>query len=69
MPFKPDEVLGKLLKIGFEKKRQSGSHIILRHSDGRQTYVSIHSKDIPEGTFRAILKQVGLTFEEFKSIK
>ena len=51
------------------KKRQSGSHVILRHEDGRQTYVSIHTKDVPEGTLRAILKQAGITFEEFRMIK
>ena len=68
MPFKPNEILSKLLKIGFVKKRQSGSHIILRHPDGRQTYISIHTKDIPEGTFKAILKQASITLEEFKNI-
>lgn len=69
MPYKSNEILSKLLKIGFKQRRQSGSHIILRHEDGRQTYLSIHHKDIPEGTFRAILKQAGITSEEFKNIK
>jgi predicted RNA binding protein YcfA (HicA-like mRNA interferase family) len=69
MPYKPNEVLAKLLKIGFEKKRQSGSHIILRNNEGKQTYISMHTKEIPEGTFRAILKQIGMTFEEFNNIK
>jgi predicted RNA binding protein YcfA (HicA-like mRNA interferase family) len=69
MPYKSYEILSKLLKLGFEKKRQSGSHIILRHSDGRQTYLSIHSKDVPEGTFKAILKQASITLEDFKNIK
>jgi predicted RNA binding protein YcfA (HicA-like mRNA interferase family) len=55
--------------MGFVVKRQSGSHIVLRHDDGRQTYVSIHSKDVPEGTYRAILKQAGIGHDEFKSIK
>ncbi|MCX6155713.1 MAG: type II toxin-antitoxin system HicA family toxin [Candidatus Kapabacteria bacterium] len=68
MPNKPNEILRKLLKIGFEIKRQSGSHIILRHPDGRQTYVAIHTKDMPEGTFRAILKQSNLTLSEFEKI-
>ncbi|HOV93070.1 MAG TPA: type II toxin-antitoxin system HicA family toxin [Candidatus Kapabacteria bacterium] len=36
MPYKPNEVLSKLQKAGFEIKRQNGSHIILRHKDGRQ---------------------------------
>jgi len=57
-----------LKHLGFEIKRQSGSHVILRHTDGRQTYVSVHTKDIPEGTFRAILKQAGITLEEFKAV-
>jgi len=68
MSYTAKEVLRKLLKAGFIEKRQSGSHKILRHPDGRQTYVSMHTKDIPIGTFRNILKQSGLTEEEFKNL-
>jgi predicted RNA binding protein YcfA (HicA-like mRNA interferase family) len=68
MPYKAKDVLAKLFKIGFLEKRQVGSHIVLRHPDGRQTYVSMHTKDIPIGTFKKILKQAGLTEEEFKNI-
>lgn len=68
MPYKAREVLAKLKRAGFEQRRQSGSHIILRHLDGRQTYVAMHTKDIPVGTLRAILKQANLTFEEFKNL-
>jgi predicted RNA binding protein YcfA (HicA-like mRNA interferase family) len=68
MPHSAREVLAKLLRAGFEIKRQSGSHIILRHPDSRQTYVVIHTKDIPTGTLHAILKQANLTFDEFKKL-
>lgn len=68
MPPKPKEVLSKLLKIGFEIKRTTDSHYILRHSDGRQTYVSMHTKDIPKGTLNAILRQAQLTKDEFDKI-
>lgn len=68
MPYSAKEVLKKLLKAGFQEMRQSGSHKILRHTDGRQTYVSMHTKDIPLGTFKKILKQANLTEEEFKSL-
>lgn len=68
MPFKAREVLAKLHRAGFEIKRQSGSHAVLRHPDGRQTYVAIHPGDIPQGTLRSILKQAGLTMEEFKNL-
>ncbi len=68
MPYTAREVLAKLLRAGFAEKRQSGSHKILRHPDGRQTYVAMHTGDIPNGTFRTILKQARLTEEEFKQL-
>ncbi|MDQ6631716.1 MAG: type II toxin-antitoxin system HicA family toxin [Verrucomicrobiota bacterium] len=68
MPYKAHEVLKKLQRAGFVIKRQSGSHVILRHSDGRQTYVAMHPGDIPTGTFRAILKQAGFGQEEFRNL-
>lgn len=68
MPFKAREVLAKLLCAGFEIKRQSESHVVLRHPDGRQTNVAMYSGDIPEGTLRSILKQAGLTPQEFKNL-
>ncbi len=57
MPYSAREVLAKLLKAGFVERRQTGSHKILRHPDGRQTYVAMHSRDVLDGTSRKILKQ------------
>jgi predicted RNA binding protein YcfA (HicA-like mRNA interferase family) len=68
MPFSAREVLRRLLKAGFVEVRQSGSHKVLRHEDGRQTYVAIHTGDVPTGTFRKILKQAELTEEEFNDL-
>ena len=68
MPYKAREALTKLQRAGFVIKRQSGSHIVLRHADGRQTYVAMHPGDIPTGTFRSILKQAGLSETEFKNL-
>ena len=48
--------------------RQSGSHKILRHPDGRQTYVAMHPGTLPTGTFRKILKQAELSLEEFRTL-
>ena len=67
MPYKARDVLARLQRAGFVVKRQSGSHVVLRHSDGRQTYVAMHTGDVPNGTFRNILKQASLTEEQFKS--
>ena len=68
MPFTAREITTKLIHAGFEVKRQSGSHKILRHPDGRQTYVAMHPGDVPEGTFRKILKQASLILDEFKQL-
>jgi predicted RNA binding protein YcfA (HicA-like mRNA interferase family) len=68
MPFKAKEVLRRLESAGFTVRRQSGSHKVLRHPDGRQTYVPMHPGDVPSGTFRSILRQAGLTEEEFRDL-
>ena len=68
MPYKACEALAKLQRAGFIVKRQSGSHVVLRHADGRQTYVAMHPGDIPSGTFRSILKQAGLREAEFRNL-
>jgi len=41
---------------------------MLRREDGRRVTVPIHSGDIPTGTFHRILKQAGLTLEEFRRL-
>jgi len=68
MPYSAKEVLAKILKAGFVEQRQSGSHKVLRHPDGRQTYIAMHTKDLPTGTFKKILKQANITIEEFKKL-
>ena len=68
MPCKAREVLARLQRAGFVIRRQSGSHVVLRHADERQTYVAMHTKDVPAGTFRSILKQAGLTEDEFREL-
>jgi predicted RNA binding protein YcfA (HicA-like mRNA interferase family) len=41
---------------------------VLRHVDGRQTYVAMHPGDIPYGTLRSILKQAQIQEEDFKNL-
>jgi len=68
MPYSSREVLAKLLRAGFVDVRQSGSHKVLRHPDGRQSYVAMHPGTLPTGTFRKILKQAGLSEEQFRAL-
>jgi predicted RNA binding protein YcfA (HicA-like mRNA interferase family) len=66
MPYSAREVLARLIRAGFVEVRQTGSHKVLRHPDGRQTYVVMHPGTLPTGTFRKILKQAGLSEEQFR---
>jgi predicted RNA binding protein YcfA (HicA-like mRNA interferase family) len=64
------EVVRVLEKAGFVRWRQKGSHLTLyRASDRRALTIPIHfSKTVPKGTLHAIIKQAGLTIEEFLSL-
>lgn len=56
------QVLQKLAQAGFVKVSQRGSHIKMRHSDGRVTIVPHPKKDLPLGTLRNIEAQAGVKF-------
>ncbi len=66
---KPRRVITALQKAGFEVKRQTGSHVIM-HKSSINHPISIpqHTKDLPKGTLRTIIRQSGLTIEEFISL-
>ena len=58
-----------LERAGFVVVRVSGSHHRLVHADGRATTVPVHSsKTLRTGTLRNILKQAGLTVDEFAAL-
>lgn len=61
------DVIKILNKIGFEEKRQKGSHIILAKetAQGKIGVVVPNHKEIDKGTLLEIIRQAGLTREEF----
>ncbi|WP_027357146.1 MULTISPECIES: type II toxin-antitoxin system HicA family toxin [Desulfofundulus] len=66
---KAREVIAALQKVGFEVDHVTGSHYILRHPDGRRAIVPFHgNRDIKQGVLRSILRQAGLTVDEFKNL-
>lgn len=65
---RPKDLIKALLKAGFIQDRQTGSHVYLKHSDGRLTSVSVHPGTIPLGTMRAILKQTRIKVEELRKL-
>ena len=61
---KPREILSLLAKLGFVEVRQRGSHVQLRHPDGRRTTVPIHAgRDISPTLLRQIAKDIDMPVE------
>jgi predicted RNA binding protein YcfA (HicA-like mRNA interferase family) len=56
------EVLKRLRKEGFEEVGRKGSHVKMRHMDGRMTIVPDPRKDLPPGLLKAIERQAKITF-------
>jgi len=62
------ECIRALGKVGFHFKRQEGSHVILRRDDPfAQLVVPVH-KELDRGTLRAIIRQAGLSVDDFVNL-
>jgi len=59
-----EQVCRALERAGFVRKSQKGSHLKIRHPDGRTVIVPLHD-EIAIGTLRSILRQAGLSVEDF----
>lgn len=61
------ELIKVLERIGFEPKRQKGSHIFFAHPDGRTTVIPNHpTEHLDRGLLNKIIKHdLQLTREEF----
>jgi mRNA interferase HicA len=55
-----------LLRQGYSKARQTGSHLILEHPARKTLVIPVHAGDIPKGLCLKILKDAGLTIEDFR---
>lgn len=67
--YTPKQVLAKFKKLGFVEDRQSGSHKILYHPETQaRAVIPFHVKELPKGTFSAILKESKITREKFEKV-
>ena len=68
-PLPPIKIIKALSKVGFSPIRQTGSHLVLGHADGRRTVVLIHgNEEIGRGLLLKIIKDTKLSKEEFLSL-
>ena len=59
------KVIKALEQIGYYVRGRESSHVHLRHSYRRPLTIPDH-KEIARGTLRAIIRDAGLTIEEFR---
>ncbi|MBM3173215.1 MAG: type II toxin-antitoxin system HicA family toxin [Chloroflexi bacterium] len=55
-------------KVGWQISRQEGSHIILTKSGNPVVLAVPDHREVRRGTLRSLIRQAGLTVEEFKSL-
>ena len=63
------EAVTAFAKIGYREDRQTGSHIVLRHQNPpyRRLTVPDH-RELAKGTLRSLIREAGLTVEEFAAL-
>ena len=59
------ECASALQKVGFYLKRQEGSHMVLRRDKPFAQVVVPDHKELDRGTLRGIIRQAGLSVDDF----
>jgi predicted RNA binding protein YcfA (HicA-like mRNA interferase family) len=62
------ECIKALEKIGFYQKRRESSHVIMRRDEPFTQVVVPEHDELAKGTLRAIIRDSGLSLEEFISL-
>ena len=62
------EVVRALQRAGFYRRRQRGSHIVMRRDDPFAQVVVPAHRNLDTGTLAAILDGAGLTVEQFTEL-
>jgi len=64
----PKQLIKKLERLGFEKDRSSGSHVVMYNpKSGKRAVVAFHIRTIPKGTLNSLLKEAGVLREEISN--
>ena len=69
-PIRGRELIAILEKLGFKKVHQKGSHVRMKHNDGRRTTIPLHAGEkVGIGLLRKILRDVNISRAEFDKLK
>lgn len=68
-PTKVRKVIKALDKLGFKLERIHGSHLVLKHEDGRITVVPRHgNQEIGRGLLRKIAEDIRMSSEDLTDL-
>jgi len=64
------KVIKALERAGFAVHHTTGGHSVLRHvhDHNRRVTVPMHTRELKPGTLRFIIKQSGLSIEDFSAV-
>lgn len=66
LPQRAKDILRRFEQLGFIRDHTTGSHVILYHAIRKKRItIPMHRGDLPKGTVRSILREAGMTLEEF----
>lgn len=69
-PIRGKDLIAILEKLGFQKVHQKGSHVRMRHADGRRTTVPLHAGEkVGVGLLRKILRDTNIPRREFEKLR
>lgn len=63
------EAVKAFAKVGYEFSHQTGSHMILRRKEPPHRHLSVPDhKEVSKGLLRGLIRDAGLTIEEFSGL-
>jgi len=69
-PISSKDLIKILEKQGFGQVHQKGSHVRMKHPDGRRTTIPIHSGEkVGVGLLRKILRDSGISRSDFEKLR
>ena len=71
LPLATGERMCKIVsKHGFKMARQTGSHTVWKHKDGRTTTIPVHpGRKLPRGLIRKILRDTDLSVDVYLKMR
>ena len=65
---RPRELIAALRKADFIESHQSGSHLVMKHADGRRAVIPIHAPDLKRSLMFGILKSICMTEDQLERL-